>query len=382
MRDEGELYVTAQPARRASRRALTADIEPDERHGWLHYGLASLGISALGLAVAGSLALTTSAQTTGDARPVRAPAAVTVPAIAAGTGTAPAVTKGQAAAVTTFARRPTLTSSDDNRSAVLRIAIVKEQAAQRAEELAKEAEDLTRAAQTASSDARQSKLTAADRASGLAAARAADEKLRRAVAARVAAAVEREAHEARERAEVTSTRRSSPQRSSMPTGGNNDGGGSDSGSDSGGGDSGGGDSGGGGVSPVPGAVIGASFGQTGIWSRYHTGIDFRAAYGTPIRAVKSGVVLFAGNKGDWAGNHVAVRHGDGRTTMSSHMSSMAVGSGQTVRAGQVIGYVGQTGRAFGAHLHFELYPAGVRYGDVYRAINPQPWLAANGVNTN
>ena len=132
---------------------------------------------------------------------------------------------------------------------------------------------------------------------------------------------------------------------------------------------------------MPGAVIGAHFGQYGIWSRYHTGLDFRAGYGTPIRAVKSGVVLFAGNKGDWAGNHVAIRHGDGRTTMSSHMSSMAVGSGQVVQAGQVIGYVGQTGRAFGAHLHFELYPAGVRFGDVYNAIDPQPWLAANGVQT-
>ena len=89
--------------------------------------------------------------------------------------------------------------------------------------------------------------------------------------------------------------------------------------------------GGGGVSPVPGAVIGAHFGQYGLWSRYHTGLDFRAAYGTPIRAVKSGVVLFAGNSGDWAGNHVAIRHADGRTTMSSHMSSMAVRAGQTSR---------------------------------------------------
>jgi murein DD-endopeptidase MepM/ murein hydrolase activator NlpD len=136
------------------------------------------------------------------------------------------------------------------------------------------------------------------------------------------------------------------------------------------------------VSPVPGAVIGAHFGEYGSWSRYHTGIDFRAAYGTPIRAVKSGVVLYAGNSGDWAGNHVAIKHGDGKTTMSSHMSSMDVRAGQTVQAGQVIGRVGETGRAFGAHLHFELYPEGVKYGDVYKAINPQPWLKANGVTTH
>jgi murein DD-endopeptidase MepM/ murein hydrolase activator NlpD len=362
--------VASQPARRASRRAVTAEIEPDERRGWLSYGLAALGISALGLAAAGSLALTTSAQTTGDNRPAGTPAAATAPAFGGGTGgTGPTLTKQQASAVNTFARRPTLTASDANRSAALRTAILKEQAAQRAEELAKEAEDLTRADRAAASDARQSKLTEADRASGLAAAKLAEQKLRRAVAARVAAAVERQAHEARE--DVGASTRPNPSGDRSPTSGGNGSG------DSGGG----GGGGGGGVSPVPGAVIGAHFGQYGIWSRYHTGLDFRAAYGTPIRAVKSGVVLFAGNKGDWAGNHVAIRHGDGRTTMSSHMSSMAVGSGQTVQAGQVIGYVGQTGRAFGAHLHFELYPAGVRYGDVYKAINPQPWLAANGVQT-
>ena len=74
--------------------------------------------------------------------------------------------------------------------------------------------------------------------------------------------------------------------------------------------------------------------------------------------------------------------GDGMTTMSSHMSSVAIRAGQTVRAGQIIGYVGATGRAFGAHLHFELYPAGVKYGDVYSAINPQPWLSASGVTTH
>ena len=135
-------------------------------------------------------------------------------------------------------------------------------------------------------------------------------------------------------------------------------------------------------SPVPGAVIGAHFGQYGLWSRYHTGLDFRAGYGTPIKAVADGVVVYAGNSGDWAGNHVAVRHAGGVTSMSSHMSSMAVSAGQSVKAGQIIGYVGQTGRAFGPHLHFELYPAGIKYGDVYRAVNPVPWLRTIGVNVN
>ena len=138
----------------------------------------------------------------------------------------------------------------------------------------------------------------------------------------------------------------------------------------------------GGSSPVPGAVIGAHFGQYGMWSRYHTGLDFRASYGTPIRTVIAGTVLYAGNTGDWAGNHVAIKHPDGQTTMYSHMSSMAAYAGQLVQAGQVIGYVGQTGRAFGAHLHFELYPLGAEYGDVYKAVDPAPWLASNGVQTH
>jgi murein DD-endopeptidase MepM/ murein hydrolase activator NlpD len=128
-------------------------------------------------------------------------------------------------------------------------------------------------------------------------------------------------------------------------------------------------------------VVGSTFGATGSWATYHTGLDFRAAYGTPIRSVLAGVVVFAGSSGDWSGTHVAVRHVDGRTTMYSHMSRLGVSTGQTVQAGQVIGYVGQTGRAFGAHLHFEVYPPGVRYGDVYKAVNPTPYLRSIGLQT-
>ena len=320
----------------------------------------------MGLVVAGAVGLTTKAQTSdGELSALPETSTVVAPIDkAADQRSAPKTEKFSA-----FTRRET-PADRPARTAALRDAIVKEQAAQRDESLAKTADEVSRAAELASGNARQRELSAVDRASREAGAQIAAENLRRAIAARVAAASRRQAVE---RAATD------PEASSKSDQGGN--GGTESSAGSGGTGGGGGGSTGG-VSPVPGAVVGAHFGEYGSWSRYHTGIDFRAAYGTPIRAVKSGVVLYAGNSGDWAGNHVAIKHGDGKTTMSSHMSSMAVHAGQTVQAGQIIGRVGQTGRAFGAHLHFELYPSGVKYGDVYKAINPQPWLKANGVATH
>jgi murein DD-endopeptidase MepM/ murein hydrolase activator NlpD len=359
---------------------VSSEPEPDQGKGWLWHGFAALGVSALGLAVAAAVGLTTTAETTRD------PSAVpdTSPTVA----TAPVETVDQQRdkqsvkdpALAAFGRRNTSASNHSSRSAAVRDALVGEQAAQRDELLAKTADEISRAAQSASSDARQKKLQVADRATREAAAQIAAENLRRAIAARVAAANKRRTAESQPSSpEVASSKSDKDKRDTAGGSGSDSGSASDRGSGnssaSGGGSS-------GGVSPVPGAVIGAHFGEYGSWSRYHTGLDFRASYGTPIRAVKAGVVLYAGNSGDWAGNHVAIKHADGMTTMSSHMSSMAVSAGQTVRAGQVIGHVGQTGRAFGAHLHFEVYPAGVKYGDVYKAINPQPWLAANGVTTH
>lgn len=130
------------------------------------------------------------------------------------------------------------------------------------------------------------------------------------------------------------------------------------------------------VLPTASGVMGARFGAVGSWSRYHTGLDFRGSLGTPIRAARAGVVTFAGNSGDWAGNYVVIRHADGVSTQSSHMSSVKVRAGQRLSAGEVVGAVGNTGRSFGSHLHFELYPKGVRPGDVYRAVDPLPWLTA------
>lgn len=127
--------------------------------------------------------------------------------------------------------------------------------------------------------------------------------------------------------------------------------------------------------PIDGGVVGARFGATGSWSRYHTGDDYRAGFGTKIHAVAAGRVVFAGSTGNWAGNHVAVQHTDGWTTMYSHMSDILVSKDQTVSAGTVVGLVGSTGRSFGPHLHFETYPPGVRHGDVYSATDPQKYMA-------
>jgi|SRR5215211_2480343 len=361
-----------------------AEPEPNQGRGWLWHGFAALAISGLGLAVAAAVGLTTNAQTTRDLS--------AVPDTAATVAHTPVqdVNKKSAAkdpALGAFGRRDTASNTLTFRSAAVRDALVREQAAQRNELLAKTADEISRAAQSAASDARQKELQVTGRATRKAAAQIAAENLRRAIAARMAAANKRRAAEresSNPQAGSSNSNRPNDQSTARsevgagePDRGTN--GSSDSGS-SGGGGSGGGSNGG--IAPVPGAVIGAHFGEYGSWSRYHTGLDFRASHGTPIRAVKSGVVLYAGNSGDWAGNHVAIKHADGMTTMYSHMSSMAATAGQTVRAGQVIGYVGQTGRAFGAHLHFELYPAGVKYGDVYKAINPQAWLVANGVTTH
>lgn len=91
-------------------------------------------------------------------------------------------------------------------------------------------------------------------------------------------------------------------------------------------------------------------------------MDFRASYGTPIVAVTDGRVSGAGRMGG-CGNAVRLDHGSGLQTRYCHMSRMAVRSGQSVRRGQVIGYVGSTGLSTGAHLHYEMYRSG-------RAVDP------------
>jgi murein DD-endopeptidase MepM/ murein hydrolase activator NlpD len=97
----------------------------------------------------------------------------------------------------------------------------------------------------------------------------------------------------------------------------------------------------------------------GEW-RNHTGTDYAAAEGTPVRAIGDGVVIFAGRKGGY-GNMIDVRHRNGMVSRYGHMRGFASGihQGSRVAMGSTIGYVGMTGWATGPHLHFEIRINGV-----------------------
>jgi murein DD-endopeptidase MepM/ murein hydrolase activator NlpD len=114
--------------------------------------------------------------------------------------------------------------------------------------------------------------------------------------------------------------------------------------------------------------IGTPFGQSGpLWSSgFHTGQDFPAPIGTPVRAATAGTVRI--QHPAWAGNLVRIDHGNGLETLYAHLSSIDVADGAYVSAGQRIGAVGAQGNTTGPHLHFE-----VRLGG--DPVNPMPFLA-------
>ena len=95
----------------------------------------------------------------------------------------------------------------------------------------------------------------------------------------------------------------------------------------------------------------------------HTGTDIACAEGTPILAAADGTVTVANGLDSWGGSYgyyIQIDHGGGLETLYAHCSSICVTTGQQVQAGQVIGYVGHTGRATGSHLHLEVHTNGSR----------------------
>ncbi len=119
---------------------------------------------------------------------------------------------------------------------------------------------------------------------------------------------------------------------------------------------------GGWVHPHPGSRVTSEFGTrvhpiSGV-VRFHAGIDLSGAHGSPIFAAKAGTVTYKGWYGG-GGNTVIVSHGNGIRTLYEHMSGFNCSIGDSVQAGQCIGYVGSTGNSTGPHLHFGLQVNGV-----------------------
>ncbi len=98
---------------------------------------------------------------------------------------------------------------------------------------------------------------------------------------------------------------------------------------------------------------GFGFRRLGGTVRHHDGIDVSLPHGAPIRAHEEGVVVFAGWRNGY-GLTVILDHGAGKETLYAHASSLRVRVGQVVQRGDIIAAVGATGRAYGAHLHFEI----------------------------
>ena len=128
--------------------------------------------------------------------------------------------------------------------------------------------------------------------------------------------------------------------------------------------------------PISGARLTSGFGMRTHpllgYSKMHAGIDFGAPMGTPIKAAGSGVIKKSGRSGGF-GNMVQIAHQGEYSTLYAHMSRIASGikPGTRVRQGQVIGYVGSTGRSTGPHLHYE-----IRVSD--RPVNPLKVKVAGG----
>ncbi len=129
--------------------------------------------------------------------------------------------------------------------------------------------------------------------------------------------------------------------------------------------------------PIDGARLSSSFGPRRHpilgYKKTHKGVDFAARRGTPIKATGSGVIERANRYGSF-GNYVRIRHANNYKTAYAHLKGFARGikKGKRVKQGDIIGYVGTTGRSTGPHLHYEVHHKG-------KAINPQKLKIATGI---
>jgi murein DD-endopeptidase MepM/ murein hydrolase activator NlpD len=99
--------------------------------------------------------------------------------------------------------------------------------------------------------------------------------------------------------------------------------------------------------------------------KMHAGLDFAAPQGTPIYATADGVVKTAGNTGNGYGNHVVINHGYGYETLYGHMVRVKARPGESVKRGEVVGWVGSTGKSTGPHCHYEVHKYGQKIDPVY-----------------
>ena len=100
--------------------------------------------------------------------------------------------------------------------------------------------------------------------------------------------------------------------------------------------------------------------------KFHNGVDLANNQGTPIYAARSGKVTVATYGGTY-GYYVTINHGDGYSSLYAHMTHYTVSKGQTVKKGDVIGYMGSTGRSTGPHLHFSIFYNG-------SSVNPMNYI--------
>lgn len=104
-------------------------------------------------------------------------------------------------------------------------------------------------------------------------------------------------------------------------------------------------------------------------TKFHEGIDFTAAIGTPIYATGDGIVSEAGYNNGGFGNKITISHGYSYETVYAHLSKIKVKAGQRVKRGEVIGFMGNTGKSTAPHLHYEVHKAGVPINPIYFFFN-------------